>query len=198
MAKIGFARVSTQQQDLAEQIRTLEEFGCIKILSGKHSGKADKNKKQLDELLDYIREGDIVVVTKLDRLGRSLTQCLNTLEIFKKKNVGFVAIHQGIDTRMQDNPMGMALIQLLGIFAELERNFIIERTQEGKRVKLNSGNTKALGGRPPKVTEKIRHKIYKDFKSGHSISVVMQNYNLSKSTVAKLKGIYNREHINKA
>ncbi|OOF52320.1 recombinase family protein [Rodentibacter trehalosifermentans] len=198
MAKIGFARVSTQQQDLAEQIRTLEEFGCVKIFSGKHSGNADKNKQQLDELLDYIREGDVVVVTKFDRLGRSLTQCLNILEHFKKNNVGFVAIQQGIDTRTQDNPLGMALIQLLGIFAELERNFIVERTQEGKQTKLAAGNKKTLGGRPPKVTEKIRHKIYKDFKSGHSINIVMQNYGLSKSTVAKLKGIYNREYINKA
>ena len=138
--------------------KALEEYGCKKIFSGKHSGKSQKNEEQLNELLDYIREGDVVVVTKLDRLRRSLSQCLNVLEKFKKQNVGFVAIHQGIDTRMQDNPMGMALIQLLGIFAELERNFIIERTQEGKRVKLAAGKQNALGGRPRKVTGAIRKK----------------------------------------
>lgn len=195
MAKIGFARVSTQQQDLTEQIRLLEEFGCEKIFSGKHSGKADKNKKQLDELLDYIREDDVVVVTKLDRLGRSLTQCLNTLELFKKKNVGFVAIQQGIDTRTQDNPMGMALIQLLGIFAELERNFIVERTQEGKRAKLAMGNSAALGGRPRKVTDSVRKSIYKDFSSGLSIREVVNKYALSKATVASLKGEFNRKPL---
>lgn len=194
MAKIGFARVSTQQQDLTEQIRLLEEYGCKKIFTGKHSGKAEQNKEQLDELLNYIREGDIVVVTKLDRLGRSLSQCLNTLEFFKKNNIGFVAIQQGIDTRAQNNPMGTALIQLLGIFAELERNFIVDRTQEGKRAKLAAGQKNALGGRPPKVTEKIRKKIYKDFREGHSITSVMQRYELSKSTVARIKGIYNREN----
>jgi len=160
MALIGFARVSTQQQDLSEQIQALKEYGCKKIFSGKHSGKAEKNKAQLDELLDYVREGDVVAVTKLDRLGRSLAQCLNTLELFKNKNIGFVAIQQGIDTRTQNNPMGMALIQLLGIFAELERSFIVERTQEGKRTKLASGHKNALG-----VTDKIRKKIYADFKS---------------------------------
>ena len=196
MALIGFARVSTQQQDLSEQIQVLKEYGCKKIFSGKHSGKAEKNKAQLDELLDYIREGDVVAVTKLDRLGRSLAQCLNTLELFKNKNIGFVAIQQGIDTRTQNNPMGMALIQLLGIFAELERSFIFERTQEGKRTKLASGHKNALGGRPPKVTDKIRKKIYADFKAGDSISTVMKRYGLSKSTVARLKGIYNREILN--
>lgn len=192
MAKIGFARVSTLQQDLNEQIRILQEYGCKKIFSGKHSGVSIKNKEQLDELLNYIREGDVVVVTKLDRLGRSLTQCLNTLELFKKRKVGFIAIQQGINTQTQDNPMGTALIQLLGIFAELERNFIVERTQEGKRAKLAAGQKNALGGRPPKVTDKLRREIYKDFEKGLSINIATQKYNLSRATIARLKGQFNR------
>lgn len=194
MAKIGFARVSTLQQDLNEQIRILQEYGCKKIFSGKHSGVSIKNKEQLDELLNYIREGDVVVVTKLDRLGRSLTQCLNTLELFKKRKVGFIAI-QGINTQTQDNPMGTALIQLLGIFAELERNFIVERTQEGKRAKLAAGQKNALGGRPPKVTDKLRREIYKDFEKGLSINIATQKYNLSRATIARLKGDFNRSKI---
>lgn len=195
MAKIGFARVSTLQQDLNEQIRILQEYGCKKIFSGKHSGVSIKNKEQLDELLNYIREGDVVVVTKLDRLGRSLTQCLNTLELFKKRKVGFIAIQQGINTQIQDNPMGTALIQLLGIFAELERNFIVERTQEGKRAKLAAGQKNALGGRPPKVTDKLRREIYKDFEKGVSINIATQKYNLSRATIARLKGNFNRSKI---
>ena len=196
MALIGFARVSTQQQDLSEQIQVLKEYGCKKIFSGKHSGKAEKNKAQLDELLDYIREGDVVAVTKLDRLGRSLAQCLNTLELFKNKNIGFVAIQQGIDTRTQNNPMGMALIQLLGIFAELERSFIVERTSEGKRAKIAAGNLQAKGGRPPKVTPAIRQKIMKDFESGLSILDVATRYKISKATSAKLKGEYKKIETN--
>ena len=196
MALIGFARVSTQQQDLSEQIQVLKEYGCKKIFSGKHSGKAEKNKAQLDELLDYVREGDVVAVTKLDRLGRSLAQCLNTLELFKNKNIGFVAIQQGIDTRTQNNPMGMALIQLLGIFAELERSFIVERTSEGKRAKIAAGNLQAKGGRPPKVTPAIRQKIMKDFESGLSILDVATRYKISKATSAKLKGEYKKIETN--
>lgn len=195
MAKIGFARVSTLQQDLNEQIRILQEYGCKKIFSGKHSGVSIKNKEQLDELLNYIREGDVVVVTKLDRLGRSLTQCLNTLELFKKRKVGFIAIQQGINTQIQDNPMGTALIQLLGIFAELERSFIVERTQEGKRAKLAAGQKNAMGGRPPKVTDKLRREIYKDFEKGLSINIATQKYNLSRATIARLKGNFNRSKI---
>ena len=195
MAKIGFARVSTLQQDLNEQIRILQEYGCKKIFSGKHSGVSIKNKEQLDELLNYIREGDVVVVTKLDRLGRSLPQCLNTLELFKKSKVGFIAIQQGINTQTQDNPMGTALIQLLGIFAELERSFIVERTQEGKRAKLAAGQKNALGGRPPKVTDKLRREIYKDFEKGLSINIATQKYNLSRATIARLKGNFNRSKI---
>ena len=85
MALVGYARVSTPKQDLDEQIFALKKYGCQKIFAGKYSGKAEVSKKTLEELLRYIREGDTVVVTKIDRLGRSLSQCLQLLEIFKKK-----------------------------------------------------------------------------------------------------------------
>jgi resolvase/integrase-like protein len=208
MAKIGYARVSTQTQDLSEQLTALRKFGCEKIFSGKFSGKAldeedletiltrvKQNKVQLDKMLNYIREGDVVVVTKVDRLGRSLSQFMKVFEALRQKNVGFIALDQGIDTTKRSDPMAIAMIHLLGLFAELERSFIVERTQEGKRTKLASGHKNALGGRPPKVTDKIRKKIYADFKAGDSISTVMKRYDLSKSTVARLKGIYNRENL---
>ena len=124
MAKIGYARVSTVKQDLSEQITALEKFGCEKIFSGKFSGKDEdededletiltrvrQNKVQLDKMLNYVREGDIVVVTKIDRLGRSLIQCLKTLDYFKQNKIGFVALDQGIDTTKRKDPMAMAMI----------------------------------------------------------------------------------------
>lgn len=192
MTKIGYARVSTVKQDLSEQIAALEKFGCTKIFSGKHSGKAEKNEEQLNELLNYIREGDILVVTKLDRLGRSLSQCLRTLDFLLENKIGFIALNQSIDTTKSKDPMAMAIIHLLGLFAELERNFIVERTQGGKRAKLNAGKLNALGGRPLKVTEKIRSKIYKDFSEGMSIREAVEKYALSKATIARLKGEFNR------
>lgn len=187
MAKIGYARVSTLQQDLTEQISTLEKFGCTKIFSGKHSGKAEKNEEQLNELLNYIREGDIVVVTKLDRLGRSLSQCLKVLEIFKENEIGFVAIDQSIDTTKRKDPMAMAMIHLLGLFAELERNFIIERTKGGKLAKIESGNLKAIGGRPKKLSPQKEKLLLKDLSQPHTLTNLAKKYEVSRATISRYK-----------
>ncbi|MDP8189054.1 recombinase family protein [Pasteurella skyensis] len=193
MALIGFARVSTRDQDLTKQIIQLKEAGCSKIFEGKNSGKQDTNAQRLSELLDYIREGDTVVVTKFDRLGRSLSQCLNTLEYFKQNNIGFIALDKSIDTNKKSDPMSMALVHLLGLFAELERSFIVERTQEGKRAKIAAGNLSAKGGRPPKITTEIRKQIIDDFKKGLSIADIANKYKLGRSTIAKLRGEYRRK-----
>ncbi|MCH2089725.1 MAG: recombinase family protein, partial [Pseudoalteromonas sp.] len=80
MAQIGYARVSTQEQDLEAQVEALERHGCEKIFSGKQSGNSLDNVKKLDDLLDYIREGDVVCVTKLDRLGRSLKGIMTAID----------------------------------------------------------------------------------------------------------------------
>ena len=199
MAKIGYARVSTVKQDLSEQITALKKFGCEKIFSGKFSGKYEdedlettlarikQNKVQLDKMLNYVREGDIVVVTKIDRLGRSLIQCLKTLDYFKQNKIGFVALDQGIDTTKRKDPMAMAMIHLLGLFAELERNFIVERTQGGKLAKIESGDLKAIGGRPKKLSEKAEEKLVKDILKGGSINELAKKYEVSRATISRYK-----------
>ena len=203
MAKIGYARVSTTKQDLSEQITALKKFGCEKIFSGKFSGKDEdededletiltrvkQNKVQLDKMLNYVREGDIVVVTKIDRLGRSLIQCLKTLDYFKQNKIGFVALDQGIDTTKRKEPMAMAMIHLLGLFAELERNFIVERTQGGKLAKVESGDLKAIGGRPKKLSEKAEEKLVKDILKGGSINELAKKYEVSRATISRYKRI---------
>lgn len=201
MAKIGYARVSTTKQDLSEQITALKKFGCEKIFSGKFSGKdkdededletiltrVKQNKVQLDKMLNYVRDGDIVVVTKIDRLGRSLIQCLKTLDYFKQNKIGFVALDQGIDTTKRKDPMAMAMIHLLGLFAELERNFIVERTQGGKLAKIESGDLKAIGGRPKKLSEKAEEKLVKDILKGGSINELAKKYEVSRATISRYK-----------
>ncbi|PJG82591.1 recombinase family protein [Caviibacterium pharyngocola] len=187
MSLIGYARVSTQRQDLNEQLDALKAFGCKKIFTGKHSGKALNNQKQLDELFNYIREGDTVVVTKFDRLGRSLSQCLNALEYFKRNNIGFIALDKSIDTNQKSDPVSMALIHLLGLLAELERSFIVERTQEGKRAKIAAGNIKAKGGRPSKITPEIKQKMMLDFQNGISLAEAAKKYQISEATVTNVK-----------
>ena len=187
MAKIGYARVSTLKQDLNEQISELEKVGCKKIFSGKHSGKAEKNEEQLNELLNYIREGDTLVVTKLDRLGRSLSQCLKMLDFLLENKIGFIALNQSIDTTKRKDPMTMAMIHLLGLFAELERNFIVERTQGGKLAKVESGDLKAIGGRPKKLSEKIEERLIKDIKKKLSINELSKKYEVSRATISRYK-----------
>lgn len=187
MAKIGYARVSTLKQDLDEQITELEKFGCTKIFSGKHSGKPAQNEEQLNELLGYIREGDVVVVTKLDRLGRSLSQCLKVLDILTEKKIGFIALNQGIDTTKRKDPMAMAMIHLLGLFAELERNFIVDRTQGGKLAKIQAGNLNAVGGRPKILSENEEKRLFKDIKKGYSINKMAEKYEVSRATISRYK-----------
>lgn len=185
MALVGYARVSSIQQDLTEQIEALKAFGCEKIFSGKHSGKAKDNQEQLNKMLDYIREGDTVVVTKVDRLGRSLNQVLNVLEEFKQQNIGFVAIQQNVDTRKQSDPLAMAMIQLLGIFAELERSFIVERTQEGIRAKREAGEK--CGGRPAALSESKLKQFKIDAESGLSLSALGHKYKISRATAQRYR-----------
>ena len=180
MALIGFARVSTQQQDLATQLEKLEIAGCSKIFQGKHSGKADTNKEALDKLLDYVREGDTIVVTKMDRLGRSLSQVLTTIDILKERGVRLLAIDQAVDTS-KDDPMSKAMIQLLGMFAEMERNFIVSRTSEGKAL---SGN---YGGRPSKLTKEQRKEIRAKLAGGTSKLALSKEYEVSRATILNIQ-----------
>lgn len=189
MAKVGYARVSTLKQDLNEQIAELEKFGCTKIFSGKHSGKPEQNEEQLNELLNYIREGDVVVVTKLDRLGRSLSQCLKVLDMLTENKIGFIALNQGIDTTKRKDPMAMAMIHLLGLFAELERNFIVDRTQGGKLAKIESGDLKAIGGRPKILSEKAEKRLFKDIKKKYTLTELAEKYGVSRATVSRYKNL---------
>lgn len=180
MSLIGFARVSTQQQDLSSQIKKLEDAGCKKIFKGKHSGKADSNKEALAELLAYVRQGDTVVVTKMDRFGRSLSQVLMALETLKAQGVTLICTDQPVDTS-QDDPMSNAMTQLLGLFAEMERNFIITRTQEGK---AQSGN---YGGRPTKLSNEQRLEVRAKLKKGISKIALSKEYNVSRATILNIE-----------
>ncbi|MGE4259255.1 recombinase family protein [Shewanella sp.] len=178
-SKIGFARVSTVEQDLTIQVEKLKACGCSRIFSGKHSGKEEANKEALEQLLDYVREGDTVVVTKIDRFGRSLSQVLSMIDKLTAKGVNLVAIEQSVDTANND-PMSRAMIQLLGMFAEMERNFIISRTQEGK---VASGN---FGGRPLTLDKDTRDLIRERLSRGDSKLSLSKEFNVSRTTILNI------------
>lgn len=141
MAKVGYARVSTQDQNLHLQIDALKEEGCTKIFEEHASGK-DTERPQLQEMLKYIREGDTVVVYKLDRLGRSTKDLISLVDDFRERGVEFVSVHDRIDT---STPMGTFVFTVFSALAELERSMIIERTQAGLAAARARGRK---GGRP--------------------------------------------------
>ena len=124
--KIGYARVSTQDQNLSLQISSLQKFGCEKIFSEKKSGV--KRRPELEGLMNFVREGDVVVIWKIDRLARSLSELISITEQFKSKGVDLVSIDGQVDTT---SAMGRMFFQITGAFAEFERNLIIERTKAG-------------------------------------------------------------------
>ena len=175
---IGWARVSSVGQDLVSQVQELEQAGCKKIFQGKHSGKAESNQAALDEMLGYIRAGDCLVITKLDRLGRSLRQVLEVVQILGDKGVTLKALHQPIDTTRSD-PMNTAMLQLLGMFAEMERGFIVERTQAGK---VASGN---YGGRKPVLADADKATIKARLQAGESKSALAKEYGCSRATIMR-------------
>ncbi|MGO2341862.1 MULTISPECIES: recombinase family protein [Vibrio] len=179
MALIGYARVSTQDQDLSAQLEALQSAGCAKVFHGKQSGKSDDNLSKLDELIDYVREDDTVVLTKLDRMGRSLNSILATIQKLNEKGVQVKTLDGQVDTT-SNNPMQKAMTQLLGVFAELEHSIIVDRLQDGRK------RTGKLGGRPSKLTLEQRQEIQSKHDGGISQSALAREYAVSRATIINL------------
>jgi DNA invertase Pin-like site-specific DNA recombinase len=125
----GYARVSTTNQDFTSQVNSLMEAGIPEenIFTDKITGTKMK-RTGLDDLLDKVESGDVIVVWKLDRLGRSLSQVTSLLDKLTKRKIYIKSIADGVDTS-NDSPMATAMMQLLAMFAEMERNFIVARTR---------------------------------------------------------------------
>jgi DNA invertase Pin-like site-specific DNA recombinase len=142
---IGYARVSTQEQDLALQLDALRAAGCERIYTEKASG-AQRDRPQLQAALDYMRPDDTLVVWKLDRLARSLRQLLDTVEALHSRQIGLRSLTEAIDT---STPGGTLVFHLFGALAEFERAIIRERTRAGLAAARARGRT---GGRPPALS----------------------------------------------
>jgi DNA invertase Pin-like site-specific DNA recombinase len=149
MAQIGYARVSRRTQNLALQTTALGEAGCARIFQEKASG-ALARRPELDALLEYLRPGDVLVVWKLDRLGRSLRHLVDVVTTLAERGVGFRSLTEQLDTT---TPGGRLIFHVFAAIAEFERDLIRERTQEGLDTARAQGRT---GGRPVVMTsEKI-------------------------------------------
>jgi len=125
---IGYARVSSTGQNLDTQIDALKKAGCEKIFMEKKSGTSTIDRTELQDALDYVREGDTFVVTRLDRCSRSVSDLYKIIEQLKNKNVDFKATNQNIDT---SSSTGKLTIGMLSIIAEFENDLRRERQSEG-------------------------------------------------------------------
>ncbi|WP_026280497.1 recombinase family protein [Thioalkalivibrio sp. ALE28] len=144
--KVGYARVSTRDQDPSLQTDALREAGCDRIYEDRASG-AQRDRPQLREALDYMRQGDVLVVWRLDRLARSMRQLITTVEDLEERGVEFQSLTESIDTT---TPGGKLVFHVFGAVAEFERSIMQERTRAGLDAARQRGRT---GGRPPALTK---------------------------------------------
>ncbi|WP_323179142.1 recombinase family protein [Streptomyces sp. NBC_00320] len=148
---VGYARVSTKGQLLDRQIHTLTEAGCIRIFADKKSGK-NAEREELWRALDFLREGDTLVVPSLDRLGRSLQDLIAIVSGLRKRGVGFTSLHEALDTTTAG---GRLVFHVFAALAEFIRELIVQGTNEGLDAARARG---ARLGRPPAMTEEqVRH-----------------------------------------
>jgi DNA invertase Pin-like site-specific DNA recombinase len=174
---IGYARVSTTDQTLDLQQDALEKAGCSKIFTDTASG-AKIERKGLEETLTYARQGDAVVVWKLDRLGRSLKHLIATITILNNNNIGFKSLTENIDTTTSG---GKLIFHIFGALAEFERDIIRERTNAGLQAARARGR---LGGRPKALTDKkqsMAQALYND--KSNSIADICKTLNISRATL---------------
>lgn len=143
--QIGYARVSTQDQNPALQMDALGAAGCEKLFTEKASG-AQRDRPELKAALDYLRAGDLLVVWKLDRLARSMRQLIDTIEALEARGIAFRSLTEAIDTTTAG---GKLVFHIFGALAEFERSIIRERTNAGLAAARARGK---LGGRPPALT----------------------------------------------
>ncbi len=139
---IGYARVSTEEQDLAVQLEQLKAAGVKKVFQEKASG-VKQDRPQLAAMIEYCREGDTVVVCKLDRIARSTKHLLEIIELLEKKQVAFKVLNINLDT---STPTGKLMLSMLAAIGQFEREMMLERQREGIKLAKEKG---AYTGRKP-------------------------------------------------
>lgn len=167
--KIGYARVSMKDQNLSLQLDALEKEGCEKIFQEKATG-GNADREELKKLLEHLREGDLVVIWKLDRLGRSLRDLVNLVTDIQARGAGLKSLNDSIDTT---TPQGKLTFHLFAALAEFEREIIRERTKAG----LESARARGrVGGRPKGLTKEAKDKVI----------IASTLYNQKQMTVAQI------------
>ena len=178
--KIGYARVSSVGQSLDAQIEKLTAFGCEKVFQEKRSGATREKREAVNAALEFCREGDVLVITKLDRLARSMSDLQDISKTLDRKSVDFIVLDQSIDTT---TPAGRLTFHLLGAVAEFERDLIAERRTEGIEKAKKNG---VKFGRREKLNTAQLQELRDAYGAGEPRRVLMQRFDISKSTFYRL------------
>jgi len=186
MPYIGYARVSTTDQDHTIQIEALKKAGCEKIFSEKKTGTSIKGRTELELCLDYLRGGDTLVVTRIDRLARSLRDLQNMVHDLKHEGIELKALEQPVDT---GTAAGKAFLDMLGVFAEFETNLRKERQLEGIAKAKAEGKYK---GRKPTARKKSAQ-VIKLIEQGMTRQAVADELEIGIASVYRIL----KESINK-
>ena len=174
----GYARVSTEQQNLDRQIDMLEKYGVDRIFNEKMTG-TKRNRPELEKLLERLAEGDTVVVESLSRLGRSTKDLIWLMETFNEKGVNLVSLKESIDTT---SSTGKLLFTLMSALAQFERDVLADRTKEGLAAARARGRK---GGRPPTDKDAVR-KAVRLYKTGeYTVSEIVEMTGVRKTTLYK-------------
>ena len=193
--KIGYIRVSTKEQNTIRQELLMQDLEVEKVYIDKVSGKNATDRKQLHEMLEYIREGDTVVVESISRFARNTKDLLELIEILENKKVSFISKKEAIDTT---TGTGKFMLTVFGAMAELERSYILDRqregieampiNEEGKKVSLKTGKAT---GRPKAEYPSNWENEYRAWKQGtQTAKATMDNLGLKRTTFYKLVNQY--------
>jgi DNA invertase Pin-like site-specific DNA recombinase len=176
--KIGYARVSTEEQNLALQEDALFRAGCDVLYTDQGISGAEFSRPGLNEVLSVASTGDTVVVWRLDRLGRSLAQLIELINNLGKRNVGFVSLTESIDT---SSAGGILMFHMMAALSEFERRLISERTRAGMRVAREKGKRM---GRKPSLSPAQRRQAISLLKT-RSIAEVARKFNVHPRTLKR-------------
>lgn len=177
MTAIGYARVSTADQNPQAQVDALTAAGCEKVFQ-EHASGVLSQRPQLNACLGYLREGDTLVITRLDRLGRSMKHLKAIVDELEARKVTFRVVEQQIDTSSSG---GRLFFHILAGFAEFEHDMIVERTRDGLAAARARGRK---GGRKPKMTPTKIKAAQRMYRSGdHTVTEIAETLGVSRATI---------------
>lgn len=179
MSVVGYARVSTKGQDLSLQIEELNKYGCDKVFMEKESG-SKSDRPELNKALEYLREGDKLVVYKLDRLARSTFDLHKIANELKEKGIGLVFIKEQIDFTTAP---GKLMFTMLGAIAEFERDLINDRTAEGRERAKAQGKHMGRKGQDEKQVKKALSLFAEREEKGLSVNDIVKLTGVPRSTI---------------